>query len=324
MQQVNSPRSQSIWGGAVLVIVTIVGLAVALLYTSPPNQRVVAFYTDDAASLHPGDTVRIAGIVVGAVKDLSPAPNAIRVRARVDSDAFVGDQSQVQVRMLTVVGGYYVTIVPLGHAPLGNRPIPKERVTMPYSLVQALTDTTKITEHVASRPIKEGIDQLQQGLRGTNVDSIATLLKAGNSIADTLDRQRGQLSKILSLSDEYIDRLTNYRDVLQRYIRKVAIVEESLVLYGKSFGSGIAGIGALLEDLGPVLDLYLSHREDFLEKVHAILGDLRTIQSRNGALVRLLGRIHDRMERAVDRQNNFVRPELLATDICIPMHGSPC
>ena len=47
-------------------------------------------------------------------------------------------------------------------------------------------------------------------------------------------------------------------------------------------------------------------------------------QSRNGVLVRLLGRIHDRMERALDRQNNFVRPELLATDICIPVHGSPC
>ena len=70
------------------------------------------------------------------------------MRASVDRDAFVGDQSQIQVRMLTVVGGYYVTIVPLGNAPLGTRAIPKERVTMPYSLMQALTDTTKITENV--------------------------------------------------------------------------------------------------------------------------------------------------------------------------------
>ena len=119
-------------------------------------------------------------------------PDQIRVRASVNRDAFVGDQSQVQVRMLTVVGGYYVTIVPLGNAPLGTRPIPKERVTMPYSLIQALSDTTKITEHVAPKPIKESIDQLQQGLRGTNVDSVAAVLNAGNSIADTLDRQRGR------------------------------------------------------------------------------------------------------------------------------------
>ena len=199
MQQVNPMRSQRFWGVAALVMVTIVGVVAALLYISPPNRRIVTFYTDDAASIRPGDTVRIAGIVVGTVKDLSLEPNQVRVRASVNRDAFIGDQSQVQVRMLTVVGGYYVTIVPLGNAPLGARPIPKERVTMPYSLIQALSDTTKITEHVAPKPIKESIDQLQQGLRGTNVDSVATVLNAGNSIADTLDRQRGELSKILAL-----------------------------------------------------------------------------------------------------------------------------
>lgn len=195
---------------------------------------------------------------------------------------------------------------------------------MPYSLIRALSDTTKITEGVAPKPIKESIDQLQQALRGTNVDSVAAVLNAGNSIADTLDRQRGQLSKILQLSDEYVDRLTNYRDRLQDYIRKIAILEESLILYGKGLGDSLEGFGAVLQAATPLDDFYWPHREDFLEKVRAILGEFRTITSRNGVVVRLLGRIHDRMERALDRQNNFIRPELLATDICIPVHGSPC
>lgn len=317
-------RSERLWGVAAMVVLTIVGVVAALLYASPPNERTVSFYTDDAASIRPGDTVRIAGIVVGKVKDLAIEPDQVRVRASVDRDAFIGDQSQVQVRMLTVVGGYYVTIIPLGSAPLGTRAIPKERVTMPYSLMQALTDTTKLTEHVAPKPINESIDQLQQGLRGANVESVQAVLKAGNTIADTLDRQRGQLTKILQLSDEYIDRLANYRDVLQRYIRRIAILEESLILYGKGFGDGLRGIGAVGSELDPIVTFYFTHREDFLEKVRGILGDMRTITSRNGMLVRLLGRIHDRMEIALDKQNNFIRPELLATDICIPMHGSPC
>jgi phospholipid/cholesterol/gamma-HCH transport system substrate-binding protein len=325
MQKMSPRRSQRFWGVAALAMVTIVGLVVAVLYASPPNRRMVSFYTDDAASIRPGDTVRIAGVVVGTVKDLSIEPDQVRVRATMNRDAFLGDQSQVQVRMLTVVGGYYVTIVPLGRSPLGTRPIPKERVTMPYSLIQALADTTKITEHVAPKPIRESIDQLQQGLRGPNVDSVAAVLKAGNSITDALDRQRGQLSKILELSDEYIDRLANYRDRLQEYIRKIAIVEQALILYGNGFGDAILGIGAVIEAARPGLgDLYWTHRADFLEKVRGILGELRTIQSRNGAVVRLLGRVHDRMERALDRQDSFIRPELLATDVCIPVHGSPC
>jgi phospholipid/cholesterol/gamma-HCH transport system substrate-binding protein len=317
-------RSERVWGAVALAVVTIAGVVAALLYTSPPNQRIVSFYTEDAASVRTGDTVRIAGIVVGKVKDLAIEPDQVRVRASVDRDAFIGDKSQIQVRMLTVVGGYYVTIVPLGSAPLGTRAIPKERVTMPYRLMQALTDTTKITENVTSKPIKDSIDQLQQGLGGANTESIQAVLNAGNSIADTLERQRGQLSNILNLSDEYIDRLANYRDVLQGYIRRIAILEESLILYGKGFADGLRGMGALGTALNPVNAFYFKHRADFLEKVRGILGDMRTITERNGLLVRLLGRIHDRMEIALDKQNNFVRPELLATDICIPMHGSPC
>lgn len=68
----------------------------------------VVFYTDDAASVRPGDSVRIAGIPVGKVKDLSLEPAQIKVRATVEKEAFVGDRSQIQVRMLTIVGGYYV------------------------------------------------------------------------------------------------------------------------------------------------------------------------------------------------------------------------
>lgn len=325
MQKMNATRNQRIWGFATLAVVTIVGVVAALLYTSPPGRRIVSFYTTDAASLRPGDTVRIAGVVVGTVKELSIEPNQVRARATINRDVFIGDESQVQVRMLTVVGGYYVAIIPLGSSPLGERPIPKERVTMPYSLMQALADTTKITEHVTQEPIKETIDQLQEGLRGTNVNSVAAVLNAGNSIAETLDRQRGELSNILALSDEYIDQLANYRDRLQDYLRKIAILEESLILYGKSFGDSLVGVGAVLEDVKwAASETYYEHRDDFLERIRGILGEFRTIQSRNGAIVRVLGRIHDRMERALDRQNNFTRPELLATDICIPIHGSPC
>lgn len=325
MQQVNPALTQRLWGIAALALITVVGCVAAALYISPPNEKTIAFYTDDAASIHPGDTVRIAGIIVGKVKDLSMERDRIRVRANIERDAFVGDQSQVQVRMLTVVGGYYVTVVPMGNKPLGTRVIPQERVTMPYSLVETLSDTTKITEHVSTTPIRQSIDQLQQGLAGTNAESITTVLNAANSITDTLDRQRGQISKILDLSEEYVQRLTDYKDRLQTYIRKVAILEETLVLYGNSFAEAIEGMGAIVQaaKYGVIIPFF-THRQEFINRIQGILDELRTIASRNGVVVRVLGRIHDRMEKALDRQNNFIRPELLATDLCIPVHGSPC
>ena len=42
----------------------------------------------------------------------------------------------------------------------------------------------------------------------------------------------------------------------------------------------------------------------------------------NSRIVPRLRRIRDKIERVLDAQN--ASPELLATDLCIPMPGSPC
>jgi phospholipid/cholesterol/gamma-HCH transport system substrate-binding protein len=312
------------WGIAALVIITVIACGVAYVYISPPRQQLVTFYTDDAASVSPGDTVRVAGISVGKVKDLAIEQNQVRVRASVDQDAFIGDQSQVEVRMLTVVGGYYVTIVPLGDRPLGTRPIPLERVTMPYSLIRTLTAATKVTDNVAPRPINESIDQLQQGLAGTNSEALSTVLNAGNAVTQTLERQKGQLSQILELSNEYIRQLNDNRDLLEYLISRVSILEETLVLYGQRFSTAIVGLGEVGKRLDAVSRFYFPHRDDFLARIRGVLGEFQSVADRNGVVVRILRRIRGRMETTLNAQNNGTPPELFATDLCIPTEGSRC
>jgi len=322
---IKSARSSPLfWGVVALAMVTVMGCAVAGVYISPPQQQIVTFYTDDAASVHPGDTVRVAGISVGKVKDLSINPNQVRVRASVDRDVFVGDQSQIEVRMLTVVGGYYVTIIPLGDMPLGSRPIPLERVTMPYSLIRTLTAATKITDNVAHKPINESINQLSQGLKGTNTEVMSELLKAGNSITQTLERQKGQLSAILEMSNEYIRRLNGSRELLEDLIARVSILEETLILYGKGFSRAIDGLGEVGRRLDAVNEFYFPHRSDFIARVRGVLGEFTAIADRTGVVVRVLRRVRERMQTTLDAQNNGTPPELFATDLCFPTEGSRC
>jgi virulence factor Mce-like protein len=172
MQSLSFLRNPLTWGAIALSVATAITLAAALLYVSPPGQQTVAFYTDDAASLQPGDEVRIAGIPVGKVTDIALEPEQVRVQARVERSAFVGDKSQIEVRMLTVVGGYFVDLISLGDVPLGNNAIPVERVAMPYNLVRALDATVKVTEHLDATPINESLNQIQSGLSsGDNVEA---------------------------------------------------------------------------------------------------------------------------------------------------------
>jgi phospholipid/cholesterol/gamma-HCH transport system substrate-binding protein len=322
MQSMKVLRNPTLWGTGALAIVAVGALVAALLYTSPPGQKIFTFYTQDAASIHPGDQVRIAGIHVGKVKDLSLESDRVLVRAQVDHNAFVGDQSQVEVRMLTVVGGYYVSIMSLGDRPLGPKPIPLERVTMPYNLMRTITDTTKITEHVEPKPIKESLDQIAKGLTGTNLETVSAVIDAGNRLMSTIDKQRGQVTKILNLSNEYIQTLSDSSDLLRSVVRKVAILEQALDLYSRGFRDSVVGLADTVDALAPVVTLYMNDREKFLRKVRDLEEKARFWAERNGVIVRALRLGRNKIERVLDAQN--APPELLATDLCIPIPGSPC
>jgi virulence factor Mce-like protein len=315
-------RNPTAWGAGALALMTIVALVTAMVYVSPPGQKTITFYTDDAAAIRPGDPVRIAGINVGKVKELALESSQVRVRARVDSSAFVGDRSQVQVRMLTVVGGYYVSISPIGDTPLGAQPIPVERVTMPYSLMRTLADATKITDNVGPKPINESLNQVQQGLTGTNVESVSAVIDAGNKVMSTIENQRGQVSAILNLSNEYLGDVNNYKEELKDLVRKISIIEQSLTLYSKGLAGAMTGFGNILDGLSPIFIFYQNHRDEALAKIRDRLEKARMWSERNGVIVRSLRLARTKIERVLGAQQ--AAPELLATDLCMPIPGSPC
>ncbi|MCV7431595.1 MlaD family protein [Mycolicibacterium bacteremicum] len=311
------------WGTAALTLLAILAVVAGLLYVSPPGQRAVVFYTDDAASLRSGEDVRIAGITVGKVKELSMEPEQIKVTALVDSEAFVGDQSQIQVRMLTVVGGYYVNLVSLGDKPLGAQPIPMERVKMPYNLMSALADATKITDDVDPAPIRESLDRIQAGINDGNVSTISAIIEAGNALTATMERQRGQITNILNVTDEYLESMNGYTEQFRQMVRKIAILEQTLTVYSKGFAAALSGMGDIGDRfLKPFGEFWVNNRDAFLQKVRDAQDRVRRWADNNSRIIPRLRRVRDKINRMLDAQN--AAPELLATNFCIPMPGSPC
>jgi phospholipid/cholesterol/gamma-HCH transport system substrate-binding protein len=310
-------------GVGAMVLALVVALVLTYLYYNTPGKsKIISFYTDDAASIRTGDEVRMAGIKVGTVTELSLEPNQVLVKAKIDDDAFVGDQSQIDVRMLTVVGGYYVNLASLGNTPLGANTIPLSRVTMPYSLIRTLTDTTKITQNVNTTPVNESLNQIAQGLTGTNVQVVATVINAGNALMSTVDRQRGQVTEILNLSDEYIRALSGYRDKFAQLVRKVSILTQTLVIYDRGLSGTLLGLGDVSQALKPLGDFYVTHQVEFIEKVRDFLYKGRLFVERNGLTIRALKRVQNLFDRVLDAQN--AEPGLLATDLCVPIPGSAC
>jgi phospholipid/cholesterol/gamma-HCH transport system substrate-binding protein len=166
------------------------------------------------------------------------------------------------------------------------------------------------------------LDQLQNGLAGDNVTTVSSIIDAGNSLMSTIQKQRGQLTQILNFSNEYINAMNGYQDGIRTLVRKISIVIQTLVIYGKKFGDGITAFADVLGQLSPIAYFYRDHRADFMEKVRHYLETARMWSEHNGAVIRSLRVIENKFQRVFDAQN--APPDLLATDLCIPMPGSPC
>jgi phospholipid/cholesterol/gamma-HCH transport system substrate-binding protein len=197
-----------------------------------------------------------------------------------------------------------------------------ERVTLPYNLITILADATKITDNLNAKPLNETLTQLQQGLSGDNTQTLSAVIDAGNSLMSTLQKQRGQLTSILNFSNEYIGAFNNFSDGLRILVRKIAIGTQILAIYGKKFGDGITEFSKVLGQLSPLAYFYRDHRADFIEKVRHYLETARMWSEHNGVVVRSMRAVQNKIERVLDAQN--APPELLATDMCVPMPGSAC
>uniref|UniRef100_UPI0024564788 MlaD family protein n=1 Tax=Nocardia neocaledoniensis TaxID=236511 RepID=UPI0024564788 len=108
--------------GLGLVVLFIIGAGI--VYVVPLGKHTYTAELSEAQSVREGDDVRLAGISVGSVTSLELKPDKVLMEFTVDREVFVGDQTSLDIRMLTVVGGHYVALYPAGGRPQGGAPHP--------------------------------------------------------------------------------------------------------------------------------------------------------------------------------------------------------
>ncbi|GAB3207831.1 MlaD family protein [Nocardia tengchongensis] len=304
--------------GAVLVTTTVV-------YLHPPGRHPVIFETTDAASIRGGEDVRIAGVSVGKVTGVTLEPTAVRVRADVATNAFVGADSTIEVRMLTAVGGYYVSIVPLGEKPLGDTVIPTSRVTMPYSIADVLQDVPPVTDNTDGTPVHSDIAQLATGLQHSP-DSVGSLVAGLDSIAKVMSAQRDQIRTTLSLASEYTTAFNSNRDFVFQFLRDLETVLATYNTYRAGFNESYQLLGDVLTRLLPEEQYFIDHKQDVraaVAQAKQALGDfLGSVDPTIGGLSALRDRLAAWL--TPDGIAQLGGGQLLASQVCVPVPGRAC
>lgn len=319
-------ESDVLKGVIALVVAGVLVATVGVLYLNPPNTKTVSFLTKDAISVRGGEDVRVAGISVGKVESVSLGDDAVEVDLQIDADIRIGDQTRAEVRLLTAVGGYFVTLIPLGDTVSGDTVIPLERVTVPYTIADTLQELPRVTDNTEGVPVEATLDELSRGLQ-SHPDGIRDAVAGMQTIARVVDRQKRQVESILAMVGSYSATFDESRAFVAALIDKANILISTFHIHRVGFNEAYFYLGNVLSRLGPIGRFYLNHRHEVADVVRQTREMAATLRDDMGGLISNLETARTQLLRLIEPMKVVAggeEYEIDASNLCLPVRGRPC
>ncbi|WP_317559689.1 MlaD family protein [Rhodococcus erythropolis] len=323
---VTTVRENDLLVGAMAVTLAIAILAtMAVIYLKPFGQKTISFQTTDASAITTGLDVRVAGIRVGQVSNISIGKDAVTVHAQIDESTFVGDQSTIEVRMLTPVGGYAVSLIPAGDQPAPDGVIAPERVRVPYSIADVLQSVPTVTDEIDSTTVNANLQQLATALQG-NPASLQSIVDGADAVTKVLASQRQQIHDIAALASEYLQNFNTNRQFVFELITKIDTVITTYNFSSAGFNDAYRLLGSALWRIQPLEKYYLDNSD-------VLLDHIRSLQTLVGELSSNFVPVLDNLMGLRDQLTAWMTPAGMAeagTDsqwlasVCVPVPGKGC
>lgn len=239
----------------------------------------------EAGGLKPGDEVRIAGVKVGKVDEVTLEDGHVKVAFNVD-DAELGDRTGAAIRVKTILGAKYLALRPEGGGELGGE-IPLSRTESAYDVVEAFSDLATTTEKVDTEKLAESLDTISEtfadspeevkaSIRGLSKISrtvasrdreLRQLLKHADGVTKVLSDRSDEFGKLVKDGDALFKEIDRRRQVIHRLLRSSIALATQL--------SGLVGdnrqqIGPALKRLDTVVDM-LRRNQESIDRSVALL-----------------------------------------------------
>ncbi|SDF65451.1 virulence factor Mce family protein [Lentzea fradiae] len=235
------------------------------------NGRKVTAHFAAAVGVYPGGDVRVLGVKVGTIDEVTPEGKTVKVVFTVDRDVRVPENAQAVVVAPSVVSDRYVQLTPAytGGPALGDDAvIPRERTATPVELDELYSSLDKLTTAL--------------GPNGANADgALADLLNSaaknlegnGQALNDTL-KNLGQATRTLSGSKEDLFATV---DNLQKFTAMLAANDSQV----RDFNQQLADVSKLLADERGDLGAALAELATALGQVQGFVKDNREVLKSN-------------------------------------------
>lgn len=319
-------RSELRWGAAGVVVSLVAGvIAVGIYWYSPGHYRVLAEFSE-AGQMQVGNSVRVAGVPVGTVKNIELRSDHVEVVMAVRWGTPLGDLTRADVKMLTIVGGSFVDLTSDGDEELGEAPIPVERTSVPYSLMKTFQTIQPKLEKVDVAPLRHTLAQFDEAL-DTNPGALRKNIDVVYSMLTNLQQRQDQFGSMLKLAADYAEQINSNGDVITQMARNLSAFISEFAVFGPRLNVVLGRTALLLERLRSVATVYTDDIEPLVEQIDAIGRDFGPALTRYTPLIEQGRDLIQRLEGMVGEDGSIVVDHsnvVLSSDYCIPMAGVTC
>ncbi|NNH72777.1 MCE family protein [Nocardia uniformis] len=321
-------RKRQLWLGiAGMVAAAVLIAASAIIYFLPIGKSTYTAALTEATSAQVGDEIRIAGIAVGTVRSLALHEDSVTMTFTVDRQVFIGAQSTLEIRMLTAVGGHYVSLVPAGDNPLGGTTIPADHVKLPYNLAQAVQDAERPLAAIDGDTLRRNMAALTSALE-QNPDSIRDMADAMATFVDLVNRQNNDVSRALDVADEYLTLLGQSRHVIGAMLSKIGLMETVVLNRRAEVLAVLQVVSELLSRIAAIEPAWTIRLQPLAHKLIEAWPQLEQLGNRLGGVADTIGQLNTRLQELATASGGVTIDQstqlISATAVCVPVPGKGC
>ncbi len=275
------------------IVVIVAALVVALNAGNLPfvngGQSYAAAFTD-ASGLSSGDDVRVAGVKVGEVDDVTLAPSrklgkVVKATFHVDSDTYVGSATTAAIKIKTLLGAKYLALTPAGtHALAQDSTIPVARTTTPFDVTDAFVELGRNTGRTDTQRLAKAFDTLSSAFKDTppevhrslkNLARVSKTIYSRNEQIHKLLTHANSVSKVLASRDAEVKKLVRDGQTVLGLVQQQKAVIDQLLDNTTTLSQQITGLvkdnrGKLkpaLSNLHSVLNILQRHDADLKKAI---------------------------------------------------------
>ncbi|OXM61604.1 MCE family protein [Amycolatopsis vastitatis] len=248
-------RSLVTWLAFACVLALIVTAGLYLVFRSSAGTRLSAYF-GKTVGLYAGSSVRVLGVPVGQVTDVTPEGDAVRVDMRVDDVPLPADVGAVVVAP-SLVSDRYVQLTPAydaGPALATGTVLPRERTATPVELDDLYSSLDKLSTALGPNGANKNgalsgvLDTAANTLKGNGASLNSTVGQLAQ-LAKTLDGSKDDLFSTVQNLNSFTGALAQSDQQLNEFYGRVADVSRFLAADSADVGAALQSLGGALGDV---------------------------------------------------------------------------